>query len=460
MPKSSQVAAVLLLTFVVFLPALQFAPVSDDHLLIEINPRITSWQYVPGYFESNLVAHIPGQMAPYYRPLFLLWLRICYVVMGPLAPVWHLGSILLHVLITLGVFALARKLTGDFRASLIAAALFGIHPIHTEAVCWISDAQDLLVTAFLLGSVYCFAQRKGPLSIASLLLAVAAMFTKESGILAPALIFLYAQSRENWKSGLTAAAPYLPPALLYILVRAHALGPLANGGVPSMSVADMIYTWPMVLWIYVRNLVWPVHLSMSYSVHAIRSIWPWLVIAALLALVAWVLRKQSAEVRFGAWWTLVTLLPALAIRYLLAGDYVHDRYLYLPTVGLALLAAEFLRRVRWNVRWTAGLSVLGVLFAGVTLSESRIWHDDVSLYTRSIAVAPANTLARVNLAQIYMNTQRVPEALQLLQQAIALNPNESMAYMQLARYYDGIGDYDSARHYYDLYVSHLQMMPQ
>jgi protein O-mannosyl-transferase len=73
-------------------------------------------------------------------------------------------------------------MTGDFTRAALAAGLFAIHPIHTEAVAWISSAADPLLTIFLVLSVYFYADRKGPISFVSLLFATLAMFTKEAGI--------------------------------------------------------------------------------------------------------------------------------------------------------------------------------------------------------------------------------------------------------------------------------------
>jgi len=459
MSKKIQVIAVLLFTCVIFLPTLRYSLVSDDHLIVENNPRITSWSYVPGYFTTHLIAHIPMQITPYYRPGFLLWLRLCDVIFGAPNPAWHLGSVLLHVLATGAVFVLARKLTGSFGASLLAAGLFGIHPIHAEAVSWISDTQDILVTIFLTFSVYFYAARKGPISFLSLLFVTMAMFTKEPGVLAPALIFFYAWSRDGVKEGLLAAVQYLPPAALYLVFRSKALGAFAGGGPPNMSVADMIYTWPQVIAAYARHLVWPVQLSMCYEAHTDRRLWPLLLLAMVAGALLWRLRGASPNIRFAAAWIAVTLLPALAIRYLLVGDYVHDRYLYLPTVGIALAVAELLGRMRYTVVRGVALAAFALVLCGLTLSECRTWRDDMSLNIRGIETAPSNTLPKINLADAYLKTHRESEAFPLLQQVIAIDPNESLGYLNLARYYDQVGDNAAANHYYSIDMSHMYTPP-
>lgn len=452
MSKKILVVGALLLTFVIFLPTLKYSLVSDDHLLIEINPRITAWAYVPGYFTTHLIAHLPQQFTPYYRPGFLLLLRLFYISFGPPRPIWHLGSVLIHVLVTAAMFALARKLTGNFRASLLAAGLFGIHPIHTEAVCWISDSQDLLVTLFLVCSVYFYAARKGAISFPSLLFATMAMFTKEPGVLAPALIFFYAWSRDGWKEGLLAGAQYLPPAVLYMVFRVNALGPFSGGGPPNMSIAGMVYIWTPLIAAYTKHLLWPVHLSMCYEIQPVMKFWPLLLLGITVIVLLWRLRDASPNIQFAFAWTVVTLLPALAIRYLVVGDYMHDRYLYLPTVGLALAIAEWLGRARFTIVRAVALSVVAMLFCRATISNSRIWSDDISVWRRALEVAPGNATAENNLADAYLTAHRESEALPILQKLLTTQPNENLGYYNMARYYDQIGDHAGADYYYSIYT--------
>jgi hypothetical protein len=76
-------------------------------------------------------------------------------------PIWHLTSILAHLATTACVFLLIRRLIHDFQGAALAAALFAIHSIQTETVAWLSASGDLLLTSFLVLSVYCYVGRKG-----------------------------------------------------------------------------------------------------------------------------------------------------------------------------------------------------------------------------------------------------------------------------------------------------------
>ncbi len=192
----------LLLAFLVFLPTIHYALMYDDHEQLAENPRITAWSYVPRYFTTHLWAHSPLHPACYSRPVFLLWLRLVDAVLGPPAAICHLASILAHLGVVVSLLLLLCRLTGNWKASALSAGLFAIHPIHTEAVAWISSVSEPLLTLFLVLCDYYYAGRKSPVSILSLLFAALAMFTKESGIVAPALILAYEWTRSNFKHAL------------------------------------------------------------------------------------------------------------------------------------------------------------------------------------------------------------------------------------------------------------------
>ena len=442
--------AILLLTFLVFLPAIHYELVYDDIEQLVNNPRLTAWSYVPGYFTNQLWANIPGQVPFYYRPVFLLWFRLLYATMGGPGELWHLASIVAHLVATACVFVFLRRLTGEFKGAALAAALFAVHPIHTEVVAWVSASGDLLLTIFLVLSVYFYARRKGAISLPSILFALLAMFTKEVGIVAPVLLFAYEWIESRFKNALVSTLPYAVAALLYIAFRVNAVRSLMIAEDPAMSVGAMVLTWPRVLATYAYHLVWPVHLSPCYDVPVVTAMWPLLLLLVLIASLLWLLRGSCANVRFGAAWFAITLAPALAIRYITWHDYVHDRYLYLPSVGIALIAAVWLGRIRFSVpRALACCAVVLVLGLGTRL-DLPIWHDNIALFRRALETAPGNPAVKTSLAEAYLTAHREAEAFPLLQQIIQQYPRKAVANYNMGLYYQQIGNPQAAEYYFSI----------
>ncbi len=450
MRKLLIVAAILLAAFLVYLPELRYALVYDDYPQLISNPRLTTWGYVPGYFTTHLWAH-SSRIAPiYYRPLFLLWFRLVYALLGPPAPIWHLPSVLAHVIATACVFALLRRLSGNFQGAALGTLLFAIHPIHTEPVAWVSSCGDLLLTIFLVLCAYFYAKRQGPVSWLAMLSALLAMFTKEIGIVAPVLLFAYEWTHSGFRNAASKTPPYTVPALLYMAFRMNALGGAVTGAHPEMSFMAMVLNWPRVLAAYARHLIWPVHLSLSYDVSDGGFLWPLMLTLAMLAVLVWLLRDSDATIRFGAAWVAITLAPALAIRYITWDDYVHDRYLYLPSVGLALIAAVWLGRTRFTASHSVIACALGLVLCWETRLNLRVWQDGVSLFTRAMDTAPRNEIVKNNLAEAYLTAQRPHEAFPLLQQLLRDYPDFDLANRNMARYYWEIGDVKEANRYQEI----------
>ena len=439
----------LVVTFLAYLPTLHYSLVYDDIEQIANNPRLTAWTYVPGYFTTHLWAHVP-RTVHYYRPLFLLWLRFTYAVLGSPAAIWHLGSILTHLGAIASVFILLRRLTNEDRVATLGAAFFALHPIQTEAVAWVSSVSEPLLTIFVVLSVYSYISRKGHFSVISLLLAALAMLTKEAGLVVPLLIFAYEWNRCTWKQALTGASPYLLPALLCIALRVNALGDFAAGRPPIMSTTHMILTWPHVLLLYVAHLLWPIHLSACYAVPIEDAVWPLLVLVLVISVLVWAARKWPENVRLGAVWFAITLVPSLSLRYLNPGDFVHDRYLYLPMVGLALMVTVGITHIHLSkMSVVVELAVLLILCIGVR-ENLPIWQNDITLFQRAAETAPTNPFVKLNLAVAYLNADRSAEAIPLLQEAIRLNPKYWRPYYVLGQYYQNTGNNEEAERYFSL----------
>ena len=105
------------------------------------------------YFTSYVWAQIPGGPSSFYRPLFVVWLRLNFILseMSPWG--WHLLSIAKHLLVAVLLGLLVWKLLRDRIAALLAAILFALHPAHAESVAWVT-VPDPLMAAASLGSLF------------------------------------------------------------------------------------------------------------------------------------------------------------------------------------------------------------------------------------------------------------------------------------------------------------------
>ena len=480
---SFRLAGVLALTALSFASSLRFQFVYDDQGDIVENPLIQSWRFVPQYFKG----HVWQQMAPnslgnYYRPLNILWFRLNDALFGLRPAGWHATTILLHLLVTLCVYEVARRVTGRPVVSALTALLFGVHPMRHEVVAWVSGSTESLWSVMAFGAFLAYLKSREmekdrwrwmALSVG---LYAAAMLDKETAFVFPLLVFahswIYAENSEGiptkapwerFRMAASAALVYVPVAIAYLGVRLSVLKGFAHS-VTVIPAAKVALTVPSVLLFYVRQWLFPIRLAEFYSLpvvdrfdilHVLLPVLALLLIAAVI----WWFRNQLGrrEVTFASVWMIVPLLPALDLGIFAHGQLVHDRYFYLPSFGAALLAALVLDKLAQGVRAPlvfgyprafalVVLAVLILLCYG-TASASGNWADDYILFENAYRLDPGNAQVRSNLAIEYARRKEFDRAIPMLLQVLKDEPNNWLANYNLGRVLYNLGQLDAAEHY-------------
>src|SRR5438874_5808277 len=120
-------AVVAASAFFTYLPTLQFQFVYDDLGQIVSNDRIRSWTFLPSYFTQHVWAHMPDIAAQFYRPLFLVWLRINYSLFGAQPAGWHVTSVLAHATAAVLLYAVILRIGKDRVLAVTAALIFAVY---------------------------------------------------------------------------------------------------------------------------------------------------------------------------------------------------------------------------------------------------------------------------------------------------------------------------------------------
>lgn len=483
------VALVLLVTFLAYSGTLWFKFVYDDRGQILANVQVHQWRFLPHYFTEQVWSFAyPGIHGNYYRPIFLLFLLLNYKIFGPYAAGWHLVSVAAHVGVTYLVYLLVRRLAGDSKIALIAALIFGLHPVHIESVAWVSGVTDPLVALFMLPSFLCYINAREQRGhqrawlVASLALYGLAMLSKETALILPILVFAFEWiwqeapgTASAFRSALVRArnsmvrvVPFLLLTFVYLAVRWHVLQGLGHTMVP-LSVSTIIFTWPQILLFYLRHLVWPFNLSVFYNMPYIKTpgvesfFMPVAALAAAGVLVwLWLRRlgKTSPLNRrlaaFACAWILIPFIPLLDLSVLPVGEIAHDRYLYLPSMGFSILLAMALRRIRFVERKLFGVPALQavsvlllVLVLGISTSRQDLyWANDIKLYTRGVQCTPKNKLARTNLGNALGEQGHYGEALALYREVLAQDPRFWLAIYNTGYTYYRMGRLQEAEKYF------------
>jgi Flp pilus assembly protein TadD len=483
--RSLRPAAILLAAFLAYAATLRFGFIFDDQVLVVENDSIRSWRYLPSYFSNHIWAFgRPHSLQNAYRPFLLIWLRLNDMLFGAHAWGWHLTLVLAHVAVTYLVYRLCLRLTRDAWTAGLAGLIFGLHPVHVETVAQASWADQPLSTLFILGAILAWWRGRAPgakfgwIAI-SMALCAAALLSKESALILPILVaggaWIYAEPaggpaswRERVKGAWKDAAPFVVVTLAYLSLRIWALKGFSHTATP-VAFPVIVLTIPSVLVFYLKLLVWPTGLSCYYDTPYIATatlrnyVLPY---AAILGVVNgltvwwWKVRQRSPSdaraMAFAALWMVLSVVPVLDFRLLVEGEIAHDRYIYLASVGFAILAAmglrqvcgympAFLLRPVWGL---AGAGLLSVLLGVATVRQSLYWADDLTLNRRAHEIAPHNAFAAASLAAAMAHRGKENEAIGLYQEALANHPANWLANVNLAYHLYLRGSYlEAAQHF-------------
>jgi len=446
-------AAILAAAVAVYANTLANGFVWDDVLLIVDNPRIKSWDRIP-----ELVTRPLAQDTQYYRPLQGLTFLTDYAVNG-LAPAgFHLTNVALHALVALLFYRVSRMILRDSVAALVAALLFAVHPIHTEAVAYLAGRTDSLAALFLLSALLLY--RSPYLSAGAFLLALLA---RESAlVLVPLVILLEAGGVVAPRRRLERYGAYAVVMALYAAMRATFLGDqpvhIANAAIP---LGTRLLTMPKVVLSYLALLVLPLRLHMERRVFPATSVLDpsFLGPASVLFLFATLLFESRATawpIVFGALWFLVALLPFANVVPLDA--FMAEHWLYVPSMGVFMAAgwsvARSLRRPRRGPVAAVALAVVLAAYSARTMSRNREWATEASIFEATVRDSPSSFRALSNLGRVYLEAGDPERALDFLTQALAraatprdeaiVHANRALAHGLAGRHADAVREYRRA----------------
>lgn len=417
----------------------------DDHQIIVNNPINRDLANIRQVlFDADVV--FADDVADYYRPLNRLTYLFEYQLFGLRPAGYHLVNILIHLGNVLLLFVLGQRLFREPLAAFVSALLLGIHPITTEAVNFISGRNNILASLFTLATVILFLQGEETNGRRRFLLAGGSFFcgllTKEIAVMTLPFLLLrpsFLSTETVWATLRRRAVALIPCGiglLLYLTLRTAALPAMvSSAGVPDLwtRLAQNLYGLPA----YAALILLPAGLKVYHEIPAgYLTRWPALVPGwlAIISGVVFLLRRRSLPVLWGLLWFGANYVP---ISHLVpfTSSPVAERYIYLPAIGIWLLAGAgvdwFYDQRRGRQFLTPGLILLALALALPTWLRTREWRDDFSLFSALVRVDPASVNGHYNLGGIYQERGDLAKAQEHWQRTVEIAPRHSQALSQL-----------------------------
>jgi len=423
--------------------------VSDDHRDIVDNTLLWAPHRLPELFTTPL-RHKEARKS-FIRPITTLTYLIDHRLYGPNPFGFHLENLLWHTAASLLVLVLLRGLwPNEPLMTFGAAALFAAHPVHTEAVSWVSGRPEILAAfwgllAFLAHLRADRGKSKAYLwRIAALAAWLVALGAKEMAATLPLLLLmtdaLLGRPSGWWRPGSLATryGPYIGGALAYVALRWSVFHGVGHPESYQVFVgAPLSVRGPTMLKVgaaYVGRLLFPVNLNASWDVPNARGLTdgalPLLALALIVGLIvlAWAIRRTATPAAWGILWSGLALLPVSNIVPI--GELGAERFLYFSSLGACVALAWVMMRVArprkegssqapGNTLAGALMLAVLVLFSANTIKRNQDWSNDLVLWEKTVRQSPLSVRAHRNLGLTYQKKGRYAEAEPYLRQTLA-----------------------------------------
>jgi hypothetical protein len=483
----------------------------DDDLYVYENAYVQSglnWNSIGQAFSSELM-----ETGGHWHPLTWLSLMLDHQIFGLNPQGYHLVNLLFHVLNTLLLFLVLRRMTKTLWPSAFVACLFAIHPLHVESVAWITERKDVLSTFFwmlTLGAYSYYVENRGLRRYFLVLLFFAlGLMAKPMLITLPFVLLLLDYWPLQRFRGIQSNHKIQPEVLKSETSDKQKKKSKKKQAVKETlevkKTADPEYKWSLIhplLWekvplfvlailssiltyiaqqnrglvmsfeefplgvrmgnafisyiAYIGKMIWPSNLAVLYPHSGLLL--PWQVLGSVFLLIAITLAVIWRAKRFpylatGWLWYIGTLVPVIGIVQV-ASQAMADRFTYIPLIGLFIMVAwgvpDLLKKWKYRKEILVALSALSILCLSIiTWTQVGYWQNSITLYDHSLKVTDNNMFIYYNRGFYYHNLGNYRQAIEDYNRAIEIKPGYAWAYLNRGNAYNLLGNYKKAIENFD-----------
>jgi hypothetical protein len=365
-----------------------------------------------------------------YRPVAqTLWALIWSAGGGNHPMLFHAVGLAFGLAVVLLLYRFLLDVQTPPRTAFIAALLFALFPIHSEATTSVVGSAELLGAAFGLGALlFYYRNRMFP----ALILFALAVFSKESAAAIAALPLIF--PRQDWRSRTSVFAAVGASAIIAAAVAAHHLVSVVSFIPPIDNPMALVGFGPRILtalWVqclYVYKTLAPITLSADYSYKQIRLVmglgdWrAWAGLALVGGAMYLALRTREFRAPVLAY---AVLFSSTANLLFPIGTFMGERLAYLPSVGVALILAILLAQTR---HWKSVLMVVALIFGARTAVRNLDWLNADRFYTKLVQTSPNSAKAYYFYGTLRSARGDDVGAVEAYDRAIAIYPAYSEAF--------------------------------
>ncbi len=417
----------------------------DDDTYVTENPRVkaglttesVSWAFTTGH-GSN------------WHPLTWVSHMVDVELFGLDPGGHHLVNLFFHVLNTLLLFLVLKRMTGGLWQSAFVAAIFALHPLHVESVAWVAERKDVLSAFFWMLTMSAYLRYVKNPGTAKYLLVVfclcLGLLSKPMVVTLPFVLLLL----DWWPLKRFSQSPFsrllLEKVPLFILITASSIitfiAQKKGGAMVEIETVSLDLRIMNALESYIRylgKLVYPARLSPLYPLSTSSPpLWKpviCLVVLASITAVVFRLAKRYGYVFTGWLWYFGVMVPVIGLVQV-GGQSMADRYMYLPCIGILICAAWGVSELTEKIRFRKKiLGVATAMILVVLLQETRLqvtyWKDNFTLFSRALEVTKGNYVMHNNLAVALLESGRIDEGIEHYRKSLEIRKNSPEVYNNL-----------------------------
>lgn len=398
-----------------------------------------------------------------YSPITFLFYGLEYQMFGMSSSWFHFTSILLHLANIFLVYKVSLLLVKNRNVAFITSTLFALHPMHMDAVGWISAQSYLLSTLFYLLSLIYYIQyintssrKKYSLILSLLFFVIACLAKSQAFTLAPVILLV------NWIfkikydfRQIIVVSVFFCISIITGLLTLYFRADMGNTEIiPNYSFIEKIFVISFSVVNYIFKVFYPIGLtaiepfpgkSANGTLPLMVYLSPVLIIAAGIFMLKFI--KNAPIVVFGLLFFFINIIVT-QISFLEDG-FCANRYFYLSSIGIylpfAVLCVTIYKKANKLKYWlAAGGLILLVFLSGITYSRSGNWKNTLTLASSIIENSPNTTMA-YNIRGIwYYNHKQYTLSIRDFDKAISIFPGYSSGYYNRGLSLAAMQDYSSA----------------
>jgi protein O-mannosyl-transferase len=470
---------ILLIGIVVFFNGLFNGFVGDDHQQLVENQTVHSLLNIPSFFSGSTFYNGQGASlgGAYYKPILTIAYSFIYAIFGSAAFGFHFFQIVIHIANACLLFLIFKSFFRK-KLSFVLATVFLVHPINSESAFYIAATQDVLF--FFFGAIAFwilqnYRLKKNIILVGILLLS--ALLSKETGVLFPILLILYAWLFKKDNFLLVFGASVIS-GMIYFLLRINAIGFIssaaANSPIQKLDLFGRLLNAPSIFFFYLKTFFWPVTIATDYQwintqinfSNFFFSLAIGLIFLAAIFSTALIFYKKYSRryfftFMFFAFWLLLGI--AFHLQIIPLDGTVADRWFYFPIVGILGMLGVAFEVMRIDLKKTLTIITITIvifLLSARTIVRSFNWRDDLSLANHDLKFSKEAWGIESTLSFYYLEKGQYENAKLHAQRSVKLFPflinytNLGTAELNLGNYKEAKYAYLRALTYGDIYATY------